>query len=654
MPGSTASMQQVDAMLSSPSPDSKPFFASADLFIAFVGGLVALTLYLLTLAPTISGEDSGEFITAAATLGVAHPPGYPLYCLLGHLFSWMPLGTPAWRINFMSAFFSAASISLAILTVIYLTRNRRAALMAGLMLACTRDLWSQSVVAEVYTLTLFVLAASFLTLLLWSDRGEGRYLFFFAALCGTGITVHNTMLLILPPAVLFFLHSEYKAKERTSPALLFYACCCAALPFLLYLYLPLRSRANPLLDWGNPETLPLMLRHIFRSQYAFMVDQYPRDLGRFLEQLRVFLRFAREQAGLIPAVCGLTGLLLLLRQRKDYALFLLFSLLLIPAAFSFWQNFEITREWLWVMRVFGIPSWYILALGCGIFLHRLSETSQKMKPFFWLLAVSFILFPLVRNYRYNDKSDYYWVEDYARNLADHLEPGALFISESDHASFSLLYFQAVLGERRDVENIRRYGYLQTPLFDGLPKELKEKTGAFPPRRYDAELIAWLLDHTTRPLYVARPRPLPSQLFARYEACGPVFRALRHGENFSLPDTIRTDRRNRSDDTRGDYTADAILYEESMNRALRLFLSIRQDGTNPESVKAEVLEAVEKGLYHYTRDAAALNNVGTLVARCGYQAEALAYFEEASRLLPHSPEIRKNLQRMKATGDLPAR
>jgi len=166
MPGSTASMQQVDAMLSSPDPDSKPFFTAADLVIAFVGGLVALTLYLLTLAPTISGEDSGEFITAAATLGIAHPPGYPLYCLLGHLFSWMPLGTPAWRINFMSAFFSAASISLAILTVIYLTRNRRAALMAGLMLACTRDLWSQSVVAEVYTLTLFVLAASFLTLLL--------------------------------------------------------------------------------------------------------------------------------------------------------------------------------------------------------------------------------------------------------------------------------------------------------------------------------------------------------------------------------------------------------------------------------------------------------------------------------------------------------
>ena len=69
--------------------------------------LATFWVYVKTLAPTVSFFDSGELISAAYTLGVAHPPGYPLYVLLGWLFSKLPIGNIAYRINRMSAFFAS-------------------------------------------------------------------------------------------------------------------------------------------------------------------------------------------------------------------------------------------------------------------------------------------------------------------------------------------------------------------------------------------------------------------------------------------------------------------------------------------------------------------------------------------------------------------
>jgi hypothetical protein len=68
---------------------------------------VSLLAYLWTLAPTVTLVDSGEQIVAARFLGVAHPPGFPLYLILAHLFSLIPIGNIAFRINLASAFFAA-------------------------------------------------------------------------------------------------------------------------------------------------------------------------------------------------------------------------------------------------------------------------------------------------------------------------------------------------------------------------------------------------------------------------------------------------------------------------------------------------------------------------------------------------------------------
>ncbi len=79
--------------------------------------LVALLVYFWTLAPTVTLVDSGELIVAARFLGVAHPPGFPLYVMLAHLASLLPIGNIAARINFASAFFAALACAMLTLVV---------------------------------------------------------------------------------------------------------------------------------------------------------------------------------------------------------------------------------------------------------------------------------------------------------------------------------------------------------------------------------------------------------------------------------------------------------------------------------------------------------------------------------------------------------
>ena len=111
---------------------------------------VAFGVYLYTLAPTVSGEDGGELVAAAYTLGIPHPTGYPIWTILGHLFTRIiPFGEIAWRVNLMSAFWAAATVGV----LAYMLQRQSIrwfiACAAALSFAFSREFWEQSVIAEV-------------------------------------------------------------------------------------------------------------------------------------------------------------------------------------------------------------------------------------------------------------------------------------------------------------------------------------------------------------------------------------------------------------------------------------------------------------------------------------------------------------------------
>src|ERR1039457_7197685 len=97
---------------------STPFFSVCDKVAFVFATTVAFTGYWYTLAPSVTLEDSGGFLTAAHNLGVPHPPGYPVWTILAWVWQWIiPFGSVAWRVNLMSAFFGALAVGFAALLI---------------------------------------------------------------------------------------------------------------------------------------------------------------------------------------------------------------------------------------------------------------------------------------------------------------------------------------------------------------------------------------------------------------------------------------------------------------------------------------------------------------------------------------------------------
>ena len=629
-------------------------FDRRDRSIAAAAALAALAVYCFTLAPTITGEDSGTFVTAARTLGVPHPPGYPLYCMIAHAFTWLPAGGIAWRVNLMSAVFGAATVYLLVMLVILFTRNRIAAVAAGLLFAFCQEFWEQAVIAEVYTLTAFFFALCLLLLFQWERTRSDRLLLVFAMAFGLGTSVHDTFLLLAPWFAFFvLLHDRAAAGRIPDPRRwAFYAGLCAlsaAFCLATFLYLPLRAAAHPGVNWGDPETFAGVWRHVRRAQYDFMVTQYPHSFDRFLNQMgamgAMYLRQPMLGADLI-------GFMILLWRRPGHALFLAGCAVSVVTGFTLWQNPELTRDWLWVMSVFSITAYLIAALCAGLFF----DAAWQRKPLVAAAVMAVcVAVPLGLNWRQNDKSHYYWAYDYGLNILNSLDKDAIYVSASDHGGFSVLYLQNVEGLRPDVANARTYGYVQLAEFENLPPDLKEKAGPHPRRALEPQLFSWLIPNTKRPVYFEEPPVFSPESGIRLVPAGLLWRALRPGEpvpperdfwaGYRWPDFK---------DRRGDFTADTILCDIHLSMAQSQYYKGAQESDKAlkEACQRAARAEIAYAFTAYGRDPAILNNAGTLCASYGDYEIAGALFREALERLPGLTAARNNLERMGENMDTP--
>ncbi|MDD5309138.1 MAG: DUF2723 domain-containing protein, partial [Deltaproteobacteria bacterium] len=161
-------------------------------------------LYALTWTDAVQAADSGEMIAAACNLGVPHPPGYPLYVLLGHGFCGLPLSTPAGRVGLLSLTSAVAAVLLVYAVVARLTANRSAAAVAALTLATGATFWRYASLAEVFALNAALSLAVVYVSLRASDAGTPRaHLVWSAAVglaAGLALTNHHSSVLIMPLA----------------------------------------------------------------------------------------------------------------------------------------------------------------------------------------------------------------------------------------------------------------------------------------------------------------------------------------------------------------------------------------------------------------------------------------------------------------------
>ncbi|HSI84458.1 MAG: DUF2723 domain-containing protein [Candidatus Methylacidiphilales bacterium] len=251
-------------------PPSPPWLRQ-DYVALIVVFIITLGVYIATMAPSVTLEDSGELVTGAAAFGVPHPPGYPLWTICGWLIAnLVPIGNLAWRINLESALFGALANGILAGTCSYVGRWLFAELgplpagllhricffsgiTAGLALGFSDVMWSQAVIAEVYTLNALFLVIILLCFSRWmmSPQYNGwlvASVFWYAL----GLTNHHTLLLIIPA----FLIGCIIGNWRTFPSVL-----CGSIYYV--------GSALAVLAWFSED--PEMQQIAWRSMYLSFI-----------------------------------------------------------------------------------------------------------------------------------------------------------------------------------------------------------------------------------------------------------------------------------------------------------------------------------------------------------------------------------------------
>ena len=443
-----------------------------------------LAAYLRTLAPTVGAHDTFEFQVISYELGIAHPTGYPLYVLIGKLFTLIPLGSVAYRVNLSSALFAAATIAVLYATITRLTGDRIASALASLTFAFSLSFWSQAVEAEVYALNaLFVSSICYLLLLsfrgapssstdlrgtradrwtatLDTFRRNETLIIIAAVVYGLSLTHHRTMLLLAPAVIAYFaLNRGWRLLTVRRTVLLSIA---FLVPLVgIHLYIPVRW-------WqlhGQPMNWQQFTDLVLGTQFAAALqwDAVLRDAGR----LTVYLRTVLEQYPAPALLLAVGGIIYLLSRRAsplNRAAWKegLFLLLAFAAYAVFGLSYHVPD-----VALFLIPCYLVIAMALGIgtsalrrALERLlGRAGQAPPPLRRQLAASatltvVALLPLSliwTNLPRVDRSDAYASDEWGRYvLQQDLPAGSVILADSEKMA-PLHYLQRVEGIRPDTE-----------------------------------------------------------------------------------------------------------------------------------------------------------------------------------------------------------
>src|SRR5438874_6752514 len=471
---------------------TRPFSSQAEVGCACAVFLVALVVYSWTLAPAVTLTDSGELIVAAYGLGVAHPPGTPLWVMLAHLASLLPVGSVAVRINFSSAVFAALACAMLTLVVAELLvtasrfaaprrRNKAArhgniessnvdgllmcapAVGAGLLMAFSRTLWSYGTITEVYTLNAFLGLLVFFLVVRWRRRiietrtdssaavtTHDTWIYAAAFVFGLAMGVHHVTVALTLPAIAVVVYRTEGLKFFASRRLLYAALISISALILVYSYLPWAASRSPAMNWGNPRSLQEIWWHITGRQYRVFFSFSSAAMGaQFVEFCRMALRefgFAWLPLTLFLAVAGLAS-----AYKRDRTAFW-FLLLIVLADLAYSLSYEIAED----KDAYYLPAFISIAIAAGLGIRWLIQFAASRRLPIWrayvAAATAIVLTSataFAANWPFDNRRHYFIADDYVENLFTTIAPNGLMLTQDWHVASRMLYAQEIEQSRRD-------------------------------------------------------------------------------------------------------------------------------------------------------------------------------------------------------------
>ncbi len=419
--------------------------------LALAGGL---TLYIGTLAPGLLSADAGEFQLVSAVLGIAHPPGYPLYTLLGKAATLLvPVRDAAWRVNLLSAVCAAATLAVLARTVRRQSGSSAAALVAATALGLSTTFWAQATTANIRALTALAVAALVGVAFLWARDRSARLLWVLGLTYGLAVGHHSSLAPLGLPLALYVFATDPSLLRLPRRWLAPLGALAASL--VVFLYLPVRSLLGAPFDQAPIRTVGGFFEHILAS--GFRGDMfYFRTVGDLAARLEVWGQILNLQFGPVLLVGAVAGAAMV--ARRDWrALLLLGGTFLVNTVLAITYRAPQTVEYL-------LPSYValvaLLGYGLGLALPLLRGPAPRG------VLIALLLVAALANGRANAPS----MEELHRDDSTRVAAAALLSDAPEgaailanwHRATPLWYLQIAEGLRPDVEVIYVYPEGDTP------------------------------------------------------------------------------------------------------------------------------------------------------------------------------------------------
>lgn len=415
---------------------------------------VSAAVYRTTLCPTVEFIDSGELAMACKYLGIAHPTGYPLYTAMGHLASMILWGELIHRVNLMSLIFTSLASGFLFLTILsfvsIVSRKSRlkipAAISISLFAAFTPIWWAQGTTNEVYSLNLLLLTVWAWALFRYIDIKSARWLILSSYSLGLALTNHLSAIYMVP-AFIFAIIYLWKRKVLNGKMIII-ATAFFIFPLTIYLFLPIRARFKPFLNWGSVDDLYFLYKHISGWQYRiWMFSDF--SLSEMLDKIGSSASLIYRQFGWIGLILALAGMVW--TWIRKWYLFL-FAALIIILNFVYASNYEIIdieSYYLPMIMAFAI----FMAAGTVLAANFLIDLLRKRRAAEYAILACLIVLPVygfISNRFVCDRSNKTFARQGVMDLADSMESGGLAIVENWDFYSPWLYLHFAENYRPDI------------------------------------------------------------------------------------------------------------------------------------------------------------------------------------------------------------
>ena len=483
----------------------------AALAAAILGPLI---LYVATLPRTVVLEDDGLFLMAGVHLGVAHPPGYPIYTLIVHLFTWLPFGEAAFLGHLSSAVLGALACGTVYACARLLGSSLVPALTAAWLFGVSEQFWSQAIITEVYTLNALLFFTTWALVLLGARDPGRRWVLSCAAVAwGMGLANHWPLIVLATPGLVLALLPAWREVLPRLPRLLGAALVTAALPYAWMVWLsqqaPAISFYGPIDSWGD------LWFYVSRQGYS-EVDASPSagwaDRAAFLSWFAADLVRQTTLPGVALAALGLRrlarggGFVATALAGSGVVVLLGNSVVLIALL-----GLDFDPFWLAVFRPYPLICYGVAALWAGVGMQWLMDRLSGWTAARWpgltpgssrapwgapatavatVVGASMVALSAAAGWPANGRSDGDFAERHAKAVFDLLPRGAVLFAYGD-AIGPLGYYRLVEGRRPDVALYSLQGLVfGNRLFDPLLSQEER-----------ARALDEFVDSTARPVFL---------------------------------------------------------------------------------------------------------------------------------------------------------